>query len=204
MEKFSTSEKTENNNLGNIKKQWQSNEISENMGQISVNNQSEVPGFGGVYWQYFEDLETINPDENQKIKIEKSLFKKESVTNGSQLVPITNSNIKVGDLVTIRIVVTTNENLEFVHLKDARATCFEPVAVLSKYERQNNIGYYRSTKDVATHFFFDTMNKGTYVFEYDVRVTNLGIFNDGISTLQSMYAPEFSSHSTNSKLSIQK
>lgn len=203
-QKFSTSEKTKNNNLGNTKKQWHSNEISENMGQISVNNQSEVPGFGGVYWQYFEDLETINPEENQKIKIEKSLFKKESVTNGNQLVPITNSNLKVGDLVTIRLVVTTNENLEFVHLKDARATCFEPVAVLSKYERQNNIGYYRSTKDVATHFFFDTMNKGTYVFEYDVRVTNLGIFNDGISTLQSMYAPEFSAFSKSTKVQVEE
>lgn len=202
-QKFSISEKTENNNLGNIKKQWHSNEISENMGQILVNNQSEVPGFGGVYWQYFEDLETISPEENQKIKIEKSLFKKESVTNGNQLVPITNSNLKVGDLVTIRLVVTTNENLEFVHLKDARATCFEPIAVLSKYEWQNNIGYYRSTKDVATHFFFDTMNKGTYVFEYDVRVTNLGIFNDGIATLQSMYAPEFIAFSKSTKVQVE-
>lgn len=202
--KFSTSEKTKNDNLGNTKKQWHSNEISENMGQISVNNQSEVPGFGGVYWQYFEDLETINSDENQKIKIEKTLFKKESVTNGNQLVAITNSNIKVGDLITIRLVVTTNENLEFVHLKDARATCFEPTAVLSKYEWQNNIGYYRSTKDVATHFFFDTMNKGTYVFEYDVRVTNLGIFNDGIATLQSMYAPEFSAFSKSTKVQVQE
>jgi TonB-dependent SusC/RagA subfamily outer membrane receptor len=203
-QKFSTSEKTENNNLGNTKKQWSANEISENMGQISVNNQSKVPGFGGVYWQYFEDLETINSDENQKIKIEKTLFKKESITNGNQLVAITNSNIKVGDLITIRLVVTTNENLEFVHLKDARATCFEPVAVLSKYEWQNNIGYYRSTKDVATHFFFDTMNKGTYVFEYDVRVTNLGIFNDGIATLQSMYAPEFSAFSKSTKVQVQE
>jgi hypothetical protein len=75
-QKFSTSEKTENDNLGNTKKQWRSNEISENMGQISVNNQSEVPGFGGVYWQYFEDLETINSDENQKIKIEKNTIQK--------------------------------------------------------------------------------------------------------------------------------
>jgi uncharacterized protein YfaS (alpha-2-macroglobulin family) len=41
---------------------------------------------------------------------------------------------------------------------------------------------------------FDQINKGTYVLEYDIRVNNLGDFSNGISTIQSMYAPEFSSH----------
>jgi hypothetical protein len=40
---------------------------------------------------------------------------------------------------------------------------------------------------------FDS-NQGTYVLEYDIRVNNLGDFSNGISTIQSMYAPEFSSH----------
>ena len=60
-----------------------------------------------------------------------------------------------------------------------------------------------STKDAATHFFFDSIKKGTYVIDYDVIVTNSGSFSNGIATLQSMYAPEFSSHSTNTKLKIQ-
>jgi uncharacterized protein YfaS (alpha-2-macroglobulin family) len=61
-----------------------------------------------------------------------------------------------------------------------------------------------STKDVATHFFFDSIKRGTYIIDYEVRITNSGSFNNGIATLQSMYAPEFSSHSTNRKINIQK
>jgi uncharacterized protein YfaS (alpha-2-macroglobulin family) len=59
-----------------------------------------------------------------------------------------------------------------------------------------------STKDVATHFFFDSIKRGTYIIDYEVRVTNSGSFNNGIATLQSMYAPEFSSHSKSEKVKI--
>ena len=53
-----------------------------------------------------------------------------------------------------------------------RASCFEPVDVLSGYQYKGGLGFYQSTKDAATHFFFDSINKGTYVLEYDIRVNN--------------------------------
>ena len=76
------------------------------------------------------------------------------------------------------------------------------VDVLSSYKWQDGLGYYQSTKDVATHFFFDYLSKGTYVLEYEVRVNNSGNFSNGISTIQSMYAPEFSSHSKGIKVTV--
>jgi uncharacterized protein YfaS (alpha-2-macroglobulin family) len=45
------------------------------------------------------------------------------------------------------------------------------------------------------NFFITYLNKGTYVFEYDLRVTHAGQFSNGITTFQCMYAPEFSAHS---------
>ena len=41
----------------------------------------------------------------------------------------------------------------------------------------------------------DYLPKGTYVFEYPLRVTHKGDFSNGITTIQCMYAPEFTSHS---------
>jgi len=41
----------------------------------------------------------------------------------------------------------------------------------------------------------DRLPKGTYVFEYPLRVTHKGDFSNGITTMQCMYAPEFASHS---------
>ena len=69
---------------------------------------------------------------------------------------------------------------------------------------QDNLGYYESTKDAATNFFFDRIPKGVYVFEYDVRLNNAGNFSNGITTIQSMYAPEFSSHSKGIRIKVQE
>ena len=198
------SEKNKDASTGYIKMNWNSDEISKEMGQISVENKSDVAGFGGLYWQYFEDLDAVKLDSTSALSITKNLYKKVKTSEGDKLIDINSENVKVGDLITIRLIIKTDNDLEFVHLKDLRASCFEPIDVISKYEWKDGISFYRSTKDVATHFFFDKIKFGTYVFEYDVRVNNSGVFNDGIATIQSMYAPEFSSHSTNSKLSIQK
>ncbi|WP_322790493.1 alpha-2-macroglobulin family protein [Tenacibaculum tangerinum] len=92
--------------------------------------------------------------------------------------------------------------MEFVHMKDMRASGVEPINTLSQYKRQDGVGYYESIKDAATNFFFDYLPKGVYVFEYDVRVNNAGSFSNGITTIQSMYAPEFTSHSKGKRLVI--
>ena len=44
--------------------------------------------------------------------------------------------------------------MQFVHLKDLRAGCFEPTEQLSSNRWQDNIGYYQETTDVATNFSF--------------------------------------------------
>ncbi|CAM3973635.1 MG2 domain-containing protein [Flavobacterium antarcticum] len=198
------SNKEEEQNAGYLKIQYQAEEITPKMGSISIDNKSNVAGFGGLYLQYFESLANIKKDSTQAISIDKKLFKKVNTSKGEELIAISNENLKVGDLLTVRLVIKTENDLEFVHLKDLRASCLEPVDVISKYEWKGNFSYYKSTKDVSTNFFFDRLQKGTYIVEYDLRVTNLGNFNNGISTFQSMYAPEFSAHSENSKVIVKE
>ena len=107
-------------------------------------------------------------------------------------------------MVTVRLEVKSFEDLEFIHLKDLRASGLEPVDVLSEYKWREGVGYYQSTRDVATHFFFDRLPKGTYIFEYDLRANNIGNFSNGISTIQSMYAPEFANQSKGIRLEIKE
>ena len=189
---------------GYFKKEWKGEAVTSNMGNVVVKNESKVPQYGGLYWQYFEDLEAIkNGNQKGEIQIEKELYLKKNTDAGPQLQKITATTpIAVGDLVTMRIVLHVKEDFEFVHLKDMRASGFEPVDVLSRYHWKDGLGYYQSTKDVATHFFFDYLRKGTYVLEYDVRANNAGQFSNGISTIQSMYAPEFGSHTQGVKVLI--
>lgn len=93
--------------------------------------------------------------------------------------------------------------MEFIHMKDMRAAGLEPTNVLSSYKWQDGLGYYESTKDAATNFFFDYLPKGIYVFEYDLRVNNAGNMSNGITTIESMYAPEFSSHSEGVRIFVE-
>jgi uncharacterized protein YfaS (alpha-2-macroglobulin family) len=94
--------------------------------------------------------------------------------------------------------------MEFMQLKDMRSSGLEPTSVISQYKWQDGLGYYESTRDVASYFFFDRIAKGNYVFEYDVFAVHQGTFSNGITEFQSMYAPEFSSHSDGIQIEITK
>ncbi|OOV18294.1 alpha-2-macroglobulin [Flavobacterium sp. LM4] len=206
-EKIMTKKLAENEKeaaTGYIKMNWKANEIKKEMASITIENKSKVPGFGGVYWQYFEDLDKIKTNSGSTLSVKKELYLKKNSLKGDKLERITSKNpLKTGDLVTVRLVINSKEDMEFVHLKDMRASCFEPVNVLSEYQYKDRLGYYMSTKDAATHFFFDQINKGTYVLEYEIRVNNSGEFSNGITTIESMYAPEFTSHTKGIRVKVE-
>jgi hypothetical protein len=98
-------------------------------------------------------------------------------------------------------------------MKDMRASSFEPGNSgadrfsdegngLSGYRYQDGLGYYQSTSDVATSFFFEYLPRGTYVFEYPLKVNAAGEFSNGIATIQCLYAPEFSAHSEGIRVKV--
>jgi len=177
---------------------FDSEEVTPDMGRIAAKVDkmaNEGIAWGAVYWQYFEDLDNITAAETP-LGLRKRLYIERNTPNGPVLEEITMENpLKVGDRVKVRIELRVDRDMEYVHLKDMRAACFEPINVLSGYRYQGGLGYYESTRDVSTNFFFDYLRKGTYVFEYPMFVSQAGDFSNGISTIQSMYAPEFSSHS---------
>ncbi|MBE7629015.1 alpha-2-macroglobulin family protein [Tenacibaculum piscium] len=187
---------------GYFKTSWNGNEITPNMSEVTISKKGTGIAWGGLYWQYFEDLDKITSAETP-LKLRKNLFKKITSDTGKELIKITDkTTLKVGDLITVRIELRCDRNMEFVHMKDMRASGVEPINVLSQYKSQDNLYYYEATKDASTNFFFDRLPKGVFVFEYDVRVNNTGNFSNGITTIQNMYAPEFSSHSKGERLVI--
>ena len=187
---------------GYFKTSWKGSGIEKNMATVNITQKAEGVVWGGLYWQYFEDLDKITKAETS-LKINKKLFIKVNSETGKELQEVTERTpIQVGDLITTRIELQTDRDLEFIHMKDMRASGLEPVNILSAYKWQDNLGYYESTRDAATNFFFEKLPKGIYVFEYDTRVNSKGNFSNGITTVQSMYAPEFSSHSKGIRLNI--
>ena len=189
---------------GYFKTSWSGSDIQPEMGNVSVTRKTKGVSWGAMYWQYFEDLDKITPHETP-LKLEKKLFLVKNTGSGPIMTPITESTkLKPGDKVRVRVELRTDRDLEYVHMKDMRASSFEPVNVISRYRYQDGLGYYESTKDASTNFFMDMVRKGTYVFEYDLRVSHYGDFSNGITTIQCMYAPEFTSHSEGIRVKIEK
>jgi uncharacterized protein YfaS (alpha-2-macroglobulin family) len=89
-----------------------------------------------------------------------------------------------------------------VHLKDQRAAGLEPINQLSGYRYQNALGYYESPRDAATNFFLSEVPRGTHVFEYRLRASQVGDFSGGLSQVQCLYAPEFGATSAGQRLRI--
>ena len=172
------------------------------MAEVKLTKKGDGIAWGGLYWQYFEDLDKITSAETP-LHLKKKLFLKTNTATGVVISEITpETKLELGDLVRVRIELRSDRPMSYVHMKDMRAAGLEPINVLSQYKWQDGLGYYQSTKDASTNFFFDYLPKGVFVFEYDLRINNAGDMSNGITTIQSMYAPEFTSHSEGVRIKI--
>lgn len=188
---------------GYFKTSWSKTEITSSMGNVTVSKSTEGPAWGALYYQYFENLDKIKAADSP-LKIAKQLYIRENTPSGPRLTAITESHpLEVGQQLTVRVEITVDRDLEYVHLKDMRAAAFEPVNTLSGYQWKGGLGYYESTRDASTNFFFYYLPKGTHVFEYPLVVSQKGEFSNGISTIQCMYAPEFTAHSEGIRVTVE-
>ncbi|MEI8059036.1 MAG: alpha-2-macroglobulin family protein, partial [Ferruginibacter sp.] len=204
---------------GYFKKRIEGAKVNPGMGNITVTLNSSTSkllnpstpkplnptttSWGAVYWQYFDDLDKVTSSETP-LQLKKQMFVERNTDNGAVLEALEDgAQLKVGDKVKVRIQLKVDRDMEYVHMKDLRAACMEPVNVLSEYKYQGGLGYYECTKDASTNFFFSNINRGTYIFEYPLFVTHAGNFSNGIASIQCMYAPEFTAHSEGIKVSVE-
>lgn len=135
----------------------------------------------------------------------REFFREANTPQGPVLESVGAENtLKVGDKVVVRIMVKSDRDMEYIHLKEMRASALEPVNVLSGYHWQGGLGYYESTLDASSNFFISHLPKGSHVFEIRMHATRKGEFSNGITTVQCMYAPEFSAHSGGSRISVEE
>ena len=185
---------------GFYEKKFVREEVKPDYGQITIQKVDQGIAWGSLHWQYLEDMSKVTPYETP-LQLEKTLYVERQSKEGPLIEPVT-GDLAVGDLITVRIVLRVDRDMEYVHLEDYRGSGTEPVNVLSQYKYQDGLAYYESTRDTATHFFIDYLPKGTYVFEYPVRIQHRGQYQMGIASIQCMYAPEFNSHSASQFITV--
>lgn len=185
---------TPDDGLGYIRQTWTGK--AAEVKTLTVSQTGKGAGWGAVYTQYLEEMDKIQPFEGDGLKVSREYIYKGKALNRK-------ATLHVGDRMTVRLTFRTDRDMDFVSLKDERAACMEPVQQLSGYVWKNGLGYYQAPGDASTLFFMDHLRKGTYVIEYEVYVDRVGTYQAGTATVQSVYAPEFGSHTEGYTLQVE-
>ena len=196
---------TRNSELGTgyIKETLVTEAITSDKARIEITKKDEGPAWGALYWQYYEETDKIRSSKTG-LNVEKSLFIEKLSGTKKELIPVNAQNpIKIGDKVIVRLTVRSDRDFEYVQLKDMRASAFEPLEQLSGIGWAQNAIYYQSMKDASMNYYFYSLPKGTYVFEYSLYTNRAGNYSNGISTIQCLYAPEFISHTGGERVNIE-
>lgn len=163
---------------------------------IKIEKEDAGIAWGAAYAQFSDNIANVKQQSSNSFNVKKRLFVKRIINKVEQLQPLTNgSKLKVGDIVTARLTIKLDRQMDFVQLKEQRAACFEPLTQLSGYHWGAGTGYYEEIKDASTNFFFDSLQKGIYTLDVNYRVSRSGNYEAGLSTLQCAYAPELTTHS---------
>ena len=152
-----------------------------------IEKQGRGTGWGAIYAQYFEEMDRIEQSTDKGLSVKRTYL----LNNH----PLTSKTVlRVGDKLTVRLTIKNNRDMDFVSIKDRRAACMEPADQLSGYAWNGQLRAYRVNRDASTEYFIDKLPKGTHILEYHVYVNRTGTYQTGTATIQSVYAPEFTSH----------
>ncbi|MBE6244612.1 MAG: alpha-2-macroglobulin [Bacteroidales bacterium] len=182
---------------------------------ITVEKKDKGIAWGAAYATFFEKMSNVKDNSGKEMSITKELFvkrvnkvsesgNKENRALSYTLEPLKNGAvIKVGDIVTARMVIKIDRRMDFVQLKEQRGACFEPMTQLSGYHYGGGTGYYEEIKDASTNFFFYSLGKGTYVLEVNYRASRAGEYEAGLANLQCAYAPEYTAHTSSTRITVE-
>ena len=179
--------------------------ISAKLGEVKLARNEDKLGWVSLNWTYLEDVTKVKAFEQTGLRLTKTYFKKTVVNDKVRLVALGGGEpLRPGDELVSRLTIDSDRIYEYAHLSDERPASAEPVDVLSRYRWQDGLGYYQSTRDTATHYYFDRLPKGNFVLETSYRVRQQGVFTSGLASLQCMYAPEFGAHSGASTIEVKR
>ena len=139
--------------------------------KLSVEKASDGTSWGAVYAQFTQPTKNII-DQSSGLKVTREILGEAR---------------KVGDRITVRIIIEADRDYDFVQIIDKRAACMEPVKQLSGYHS----GSYCTPRDNSTNYYFNILSKGKHVIDTDYYIDRVGTYETGTCTVQCAYAPEF-------------
>ena len=161
---------------------------------ITLKKESKGIAWGAVYYQFADDIDKL-PSSDMGITLKRSYV---NLSNPDQ-----QGSFKVGDRVKVRIEISCDRAMEYLELVDGRPSCVEPLSTRAGWRWSDGMSYYVTVNNTDTRCYVEHIDKGKYLFEYEVYVTNPGTFMAGAVTMQCMYAPEFRAVSPGQRIIVE-
>ncbi|WP_126973483.1 alpha-2-macroglobulin family protein [Gynurincola endophyticus] len=196
--KFDFKEKEVQKGYIQIYKEYSAKDIKSDNIKIKVKNADQKNMiWGNIIWRYQLPFDQIQPNDNE-LKINKTIFYNDN--NIWKKVEV-NQSLPVGTKVKVVMSISTDRPMEYIHIQDDRAANMEPTEQMSGYRFTNRLFYYQSIKDANNHFFIDNLPAGTHNIEYECFINQTGSFYNGVSIIESYYAPNYRNQSATAKIS---
>jgi uncharacterized protein YfaS (alpha-2-macroglobulin family) len=184
-------------NASGTERVWTGNEITPGKASVIIDASNNQPIFGAIHITYLSEQAIVEKSSGD-IRLERHFYRE--VDN--KLVEVkAGETVEIGTKLTVKVTVTSNRALEFVHIRAPHAYGFEPVNPLSGY-RYGETGYYEVNRDASAELFADFVKKGSTTFSYEIFATGKGELSVGPAIAECMYAPEFRANSTGLSLKV--
>ena len=161
--------------------------------RLTVERNRPGTGWGAVYATYRLPLAFVERRE-QGLSLRLESDDQSSSAEGRTL--------QVGDKQTFRYVLRADQDYEYVHLRLGRAACCEPVDASSGYRYRFGLSYYQAVHDASIDILIERLPKGSYVFEIPYYITRSGSYQQGVSEVQCLYAPEYRAFTSGAVLNV--
>lgn len=186
-------------NTGYVRQTFSGTEIQPAMGRITVNQAKEEPAFGSLSLVYTEEIEKVTKNA-AGMQLQKTVY---VVKDGKEILITPTTKLELGDLIRVRLQLSSDRELEFVHVKDLRASGAENVETMSGYRSSGNLYFYNVNRDASTEFFLDRLPKGKHTISYDMRVSGKGVQSTGYAIAECLYAPEFRANTASGMIRVE-
>ena len=198
---FSSKDDAVTAGTGYLQHTWNQEEITPSLGEVAVRTDAAHPVIGACYWRYWEDAQEVE-SVGSGLTVSRGYFHQPK-TAGGYADPVTDDNpARLGERITVRVTVSSDRDLDFVHVSDPRPAAFEPVNQGELHRWQRGLSWTEQTLDASTEIFFPRFPRGTFAVEYDVFAAQTGEFTTGVPEVECMYAPEWRGHGENTKVGV--
>ncbi len=167
---------------------------------FTVEKADDGLSYGAVYARYTEEVDKLAPYA-EGLSIRRDLYVERSTKNGTEWQKVTaDTQLRVGDKVKSVLTLKADRDMDFIQVKENRASCMEPLSTHSGYRW----GYYLAIKDATMEYYMDKLTKGTHTFESLYYLTMPGSYEMGTVKVQSAYAPAFGARTGGQVLRVQR